>query len=46
MDAVKRVCGLAFRLEVNEGIVDVDGEAIECEALQVQVHKGLLRIFS
>ena len=36
----------AFRLEVSSGIVDIDGEAIECEDVQVEVHPGVLTVMT
>ena len=36
----------AFRLEPENGIVAVDGERVNCEPIQGEVHQGLLNIMA
>lgn len=36
----------AFRLEPGAGLVAVDGELVPTEPMQVQVHRGLLRVYA
>ena len=40
------VVARAFRLETSVGIVDVDGEVVECEPLQLEVHPGVLTVMT
>ena len=35
---------VALRLEPKDGLVVVDGELVEMEPIQMQIHKGFLRI--
>ena len=36
---------VALRLEPKDGLVVVDGELVEMEPIQMQIHKGFLRAF-